>query len=148
MSKNMNMLDRVKKTINDENNQTAEIYEDMDSLVEVSRQLQEMREKAALEARYNDIEYVNKIDDFISTILDSISENQEGLAKTVVKMLEQGDTKRLKDLMVALGISIDKREALLGYDEDRRGGNKRKMRLRVAWKGTDGSEGGVSIEEG
>lgn len=147
MSKSLDMKKRVKKTTQQEESQAIKLNHQMENLSELAKRLEDMREEAALKARHKDIDYVEKLDDFISTVLDTLIGNRKTLEKSIVKMLEKGEIKKLKELMVALGISVDKRENLLGYDETRRGADKRKLRLRVVWKGTDGSQGGVDVEQ-
>lgn len=148
MTKPLDMKERVKKTQQQEELQAIALNKQMENLSELTRKLEEMREEAALKARYNDIDYVEKLDQFIATVLDTLTDNKKTLEKSIIKMLEKGEVKKLKELMVALGISIDKRETFLGYDESRRGKDRRKLRLQVVWKGTDGSQAGVNIEQG
>ncbi len=107
-------------------------------------QLAVERQKMALEARLNDIKYTSELSDLVETMLESLTEDPKIFKKSIKTVIEKGKMKELKDLMVALGIAIDKREALLGYDENRQQ-KKGKTRLQVRWMG--GAPGGVQIEE-
>lgn len=110
----------------------------------VENQLTMERQKMALEARLKDIKYTSELGDLIEIFLETLTEDPKTFKKVIKKIIEKGQMKELKDLMVALGIAIDKREALLGYDEHRQQ-KKGKMRLQVRWMGS--APGGVQIEE-
>jgi flagellar capping protein FliD len=50
--------------------------------------------------------------------------------------------------MISLGITLDKREKLLSFDEERlkRNDGGKRTQFRVVFKGSDGSQAGVSVE--
>lgn len=123
-----------------------EIYEEMDKLTVLSKDLEHIRQQVALEARRKDIDYVRKMDVVIDTILTTLTENKQKLSEAIVDMLDKGNMKALKELMVAFAVTVDKREAILGFDETRHA-RKRRMNLRVMFKGPDGTQAGVSIEQ-
>lgn len=110
----------------------------------VENQLAMARQKSALEARLKDIKYTSELSDLIEVMLESLTEDPKVFKKTIKTVIEKGKMKELKELMVALGIAIDKREALLSYDEHRQQ-KKGKLKLQVRWMG--GAPGGVQIEE-
>ena len=69
------------------------------------------------------------------------------LDKFVDRMLKEGKGKDLQAIMIALGITLDKREQLLGFDESRmRRGEGKRTQFKVVFKGADGSQAGVSVE--
>ena len=138
---------KVKLTPTQETERKLELYDEIQSVTEISQELEALREKAALIARKKDIDYVLQLDEFIETVLSSLANDKHVLAESIAKMLRGGNTKLLKELMVALGISIDKREKLLGFDDQRRKQDSRKLKFEVLWKGGDGSQAGVKIEE-
>jgi hypothetical protein len=129
-----------------ETDKALAVHEQIDSLAELSQQLQVLRERVAVEARRNDLEYVTKLDTIARTVLGTLADNTDMLRDAVLKMLDKGEIKRLKELMQALDLVVADRERLLGFDETRGQMSKRKLRLQVVWKGTDGSSTGISVE--
>jgi hypothetical protein len=120
--------------------------EAIDSLAVYAQDLTEMRKQASIEARKADIDYINKLDRFISTTLEAITEDPETWKEIVKQMLQRGKMRELKDLMVSLGITMDKRESLLAFDDTRVKPSKKKLKLNVVWQGSDGSKMGAQAE--
>lgn len=118
------------KTIEQEEIEKAVIKVDDRNLQELSELLQKRRDRIAITSREKDLEYVDKIDKKIEDILLNIS--AEKLQKAGVK-----------DIAIAFGIMLDKREMLLGFDESRQK-KKKGIKLQVMWKGDGG--GGVQVE--
>jgi len=148
MSNKRNAGDEVYISPLRETEMKLELYDQMQSIAEITEELERLRERAALVARKRDIDYVMQLDEVVETILSTLVDNKANLANFVTKILQSGNARHLKELMVALGVTIDKREALLGFDQERsKGGQKKKMRFEVLWKGGDGSQAGVKIEE-
>jgi transcription elongation factor GreA-like protein len=108
----------------------------------LTAQLSQERQLAALQARMDDLKHTEKLSDLLETMLDALTEDKEAFRKAVLKSVEKGEMKQIKELLIALGIAIDKREVLLGYDEQRQQ-KKSKLKLQVLWK--EGG-GGVQIE--
>lgn len=147
MTDETNIVETVKITPDQEEEKKEVIGKNMESLAAMAEELDELRKEAAVLARKKDIDYVEKIDDFIKTILDTVSEDKEQMKESIRKMIKDGNMKALKEMMVALGISVDKREALLSYDEHRRKKDAKKLKLQVLFRHSDGSQAGVSIEQ-
>ena len=114
-------------------------------MLELSKQeLEKRREVQALEARMKDLGYIRKLDEVSETILDILLEDGR-LTNYLKKILDSGNVRAIQHIMVALGVTLDKREKLLGYDETRLKQTK-KTQFKVLFKGADGSQAGVSVE--
>jgi len=98
----------------------------------------------ALEARLKDLKYIQKLDKVSETILDVLLEDDR-LTNYLKKALDSGNVRAIQHVMVALGVTLDKREKLLGYDATR-AAQMKKTQFKVLFKGTDGSQAGVSVE--
>lgn len=146
----MRLTDKAKKTPEKEKAQALSILDEIGSLSEISEQLSEMRERAALAARRKDIEHVDRLDRMMANILDSILDKFENdpksLSDSIGKIVEKGLMHQLKNLMITLAIAAEKRELLLGFDETRKSKDRR-LKLQVVFKGKDGEQAGVSIEQ-
>jgi translation initiation factor RLI1 len=105
------------------------------------------REKKALEARMKDLVYIDRIDQITAKFVDKLLE-EDKLEKFLDRMLEEGKGKDLQAIMISLGITLDKREKLLSFDEERlkRNDGGKRTQFRVVFKGSDGSQAGVSVE--
>ena len=114
-------------------------------IIDLSKQeLEKRREVQALEARLKDLRYIQKLDEVSETILNVLLEDDR-LTNYLVKALDSGNVRAIQHIMVALGVTLDKREKLLGYDETRAAQTK-KTQFKVLFKGADGSQAGVSVE--
>lgn len=124
----------------------ATLKDELGDLNELNKQLDLLRRGVAVDSRRKDLLYIRKLDVVIDTVLSGIIDNQKELLSAINKMLKKGDMRGMKDLMVAFGVAVDKRESLLGFDETRHM-KKRRMNLKVVFKGADGSQAGVSVEQ-
>lgn len=125
----------------------ADLKEQMLAEIEEEREvLAAKREKKSLEARMKDLVYIDNIDQITQKLVDKLLE-EDKLDKFIDRMLEEGKGRDLQAIMIALGITLDKREKLLGFDEERlRRGEGKKTMFKVVFKGADGSQAGVSVE--
>ena len=115
------------------------------AMMELQKQeLEKRREVQALEARLKDIGYIRRLDEVSETILDVLLEDDR-LVNYLKKILDSGNVRAIQHVMVALGVTLDKREKLLGYDATR-AAQMKKTQFKVLFKGTDGSQAGVSVE--
>lgn len=103
------------------------------------------REKKSLEARMKDLVYIDQIDQITAKLVDKLLE-EDKLEKFLDRMLEEGKGKDLQAIMISLGITLDKREKLLGFDQERLQRDKKRQTFKVVFKGADGSQAGVSVE--
>jgi len=123
----------------------------MEKLATLANELEERRQEVALTERERDIEYIERMDDMLRSFLNAFAEVlQEGeitLKESIKKALENGRFDRIRDMMVAmLGIPMDKREALLSFDETRQKKKGGRMKLEVVWKNNTGEQCGVRVE--
>ena len=82
------------------------------------QELEKRREVLALEARLKDLRYIQKLDEVSETILDVLLEDDR-LTNYLKKALDSGNVRAIQHILVSLGVTLDKREKLLGYDETR-----------------------------
>ena len=141
------------KTPEQELEHKAELQNELNSLDALTKSLNEKmltekREEMMLTSRLKDIEYVNKMDELISIILDVLTEDgvKDKLRAGITKALEKGDMKQLKELMVAFAIPVDKREQLLGFDSTRTGDNKKKAKISFMFSGSNGEKCAGQVE--
>jgi len=118
---------------------------DIQAIEKREAQLAVERQAQMLQARLDDIKYTSELSDLIAIMLEALTDDPKTFKKAIKTVIEKGKMKDLRDLMVALGVAIDKREVLLSYDEYRQA-KKSKLKLQVRWMG--GAPGGVQIEEG
>ncbi len=124
----------------------AILKEEIGDLSEINKELDLLRRSTAVDARRKDIRYIRQLDEIMDTMLTGIIENKDDLRQAIKSIIQKGNLKLLKDLMIAFGVAIEKRESLLGFDETRQM-KKRKMNLKVVFRGADGTQAGVSIEQ-
>ncbi len=127
-----------------QNTALAKVERDVE-IIDLSKQeLEKRREVQALEARMKDLRYIQKLDEVSETILNVLLEDDR-LTNYLVKALDSGNVRAIQHILVSLGVTLDKREKLLGYDETRAAQTK-KTQFKVLFKGADGSQAGVSVE--
>ena len=124
----------------------------MEKMSVMANALTERQHEVALIERKKDIEYVEKIDDLLSVFLNSFTEvihEDEKLFKGYIrKAFETGKFNQIRDMMISmLGIPLDKREMLLGFDETRQKKRSDHVKLEVVWKNNSGEQCGVRIEK-
>lgn len=122
----------------------ARVERDVATIDQSKQELEKRREVQALEARMKDLRYIQKLDEVSETILNVLLEDDR-LANYLVKALDSGNVRAIQHILVSLGVTLDKREKLLGYDETRLKQTK-KTQFKVLFKGADGSQAGVSVE--
>jgi hypothetical protein len=124
----------------------------MERLATLANELEERRQEVALAEREKDLEYVDKLDRLLDTFLTAMAEvleeeNGETLKQALRQALEKGRLNQIKEMVVAmLGIPMDKREALLSFDETRQKKKGGRMKLEVVWKNNTGEQCGVRVE--
>jgi|BioPla2DNA2_1021312.scaffolds.fasta_scaffold128426_2 hypothetical protein len=122
----------------------ARVERDVATIDQSKQELEKRREVLALEARLKDLRYIQKLDEVSETILDVLLEDDR-LTNYLKKALDSGNVRAIQHILVSLGVTLDKREKLLGYDETRAAQTK-KTQFKVLFKGADGSQAGVSVE--
>lgn len=123
----------------------AEMTNEIDTLSDISVQLAQARKAAIYEARIKDLKHLQNMDTFIDTVLETLVEEKKSLKLSIKHMLKKKDMNGLHKLMIAMKMTQEAREQLLGFDETRVQ-NKQRMKLQVIWKDAQGGTGGVSLE--
>lgn len=124
----------------------------MEKMATLANELEERRQMTALAEREKDLEYVEKLDRLLDSFLTALSEvmeeeNGETLKNTLRQALEKGRLNQIKEMVLAmLAIPMDKREALLGFDDTRQKKKGGRMKLEVVWQNNDGNQCGVRVE--
>ena len=145
--KDPEVIETIAKNVEATDLVPAELKEQVIAEIEEQKDVLALhREKKALEARKKDLVLIEDIDKISRKLIDRLLDGDR-LDKFVDRMLKEGKGKDLQSIMIALGITLDKREKLLGFDESRmqRGEGKR-TQFKVVFKGADGSQAGVSVE--
>lgn len=152
MKKNMKENPKVQalmKPPETELEQKKDIYGQLQSLAELDMELNEARQRLNVRSRQNDIRHVEHLEELAGTILEALTtvEAKVALKGQIQKMLTEGNFKSLVSLMTAFGITMDKRETLLGQsDPERQPAGKKRLKLNVIWEGQDGTKTGVQAE--
>lgn len=135
------------KTPVQETEQAIAIQEKMESLAEMHEKLVERQREVALDSRKRDLDIIEKLASVVENILDPLMEetSKPELKKAIEKIVAAGDFKKLREIMYVVDSALERREALLGFDETRED-NRKKCKLRFLFKGKDGSMAGTEIE--
>jgi len=145
--KDPEVIETIAKNVEATDLVPAELKEQVIAEIEEQKDVLALhREKKALEARKKDLVLIEDIDKISRKLIDRLLDGDR-LDKFVDRMLKEGKGKDLQAIMIALGITLDKREQLLGFDESRmRRGEGKRTQFKVVFKGADGSQAGVSVE--
>jgi hypothetical protein len=145
------MMGAIIKTPEDEKKEIEQVRGEILSLAQMTDKLKERRDEFAVEAKLNDIGYIEAMDKLIVCVLDGLTEavkDEKVLSESVKKIISAGKFRELKELMSAFGIIMEKRELLLGFDQTRAvsAADKKRMKLQVVWKGSNGEQSAVQVE--
>jgi hypothetical protein len=122
--------------------QKVELYGKAETLAEVVQQFEQLREIAAAMGKKNDIYHVSKIDVYLQEVLDIITcdEALDGLKANVIATFQKGDLREVRALMQTIKDIAETKDLLSqSFDEGRTGGQKKKLKLELAFKNNDGS---------
>jgi hypothetical protein len=145
--KKMNpLLVSVMKTPEAEIEQGLVIQEETESLTAQMQVLQGLRQQVMVQSKRKDLEVISKTEQLQDIILDSLIKCAGHLESSIEKMVKKANAKELRELTMMLKLINEIRADALGFDETR-GGGKKKMKLQVAFKNSDGSQVGVSLEQ-
>jgi 23S rRNA maturation mini-RNase III len=141
------LMQAAVKTPVQETEQAIAIQEKMESLAEMHEKLVERQREVALDSRKRDLDIIEKLASVVENILDPLMEetSKPELKKAIEKIVAAGDFKKLREIMHVVDSALERREALLGFDETRED-NRKKCKLRFLFKGKDGSMAGTEIE--
>lgn len=129
--------------------QKVEVYGKAETLAEVVQQFEQLREIAATMGKRNDIFHVSKIDTYLQEVLDIITspEALAGLTKNVSTKFEEGDLREIRAFLQTVKELAETKDLLSqSFDEGRTGGQKKKLKLELAFRNTDGTMVGAKAE--
>ena len=142
-------LAKAKISASQEIEQRVEMYGKAETLAEVVQQFEQLREIAATMGKRNDIFHVSKIDTYLQEVLDIITspEALAGLTKNVSNKFEEGDLREIRAFLQTVKELAETKDLLSqSFDEGRTGGQKKKLKLELAFRNTDGSMVGAKAE--
>ena len=124
----------------------AQALEPVQSKEQKLEELQTQREIKQYESRLKDLELIDNMDRVAEIFMNALLDDDgEKLRAFVDRVVRGGKGRDLKDMMLALGVALDKRDKLLGFDEHR-AKQQKKTKFQVLFKGNDGTQAGVSVE--
>lgn len=128
----------------------VEVYGKAETLAEVVQQFEQLREIASAMGKKNDIYHVSKIDTYLQEVLDIIVSDEAlaGLQGNVIEKFKTGDLREIRALMQTVKEIAETKDLLSqSFDEGRSGGGqKKKLKLELAFKNSDGSMVGAKAE--
>jgi len=142
-------LAKAKVTAAQEIESRVEVYGKAETLAEVVHQFEQLREIASAMGKKNDIYHVSKIDTYLQEVLDIIVSDEAltGLQKNVIDKFKTGDLREIRALMQTVKDIAETKDLLSNsFDEGRTGGQKKKLKLELAFKNSDGSMVGAKAE--
>jgi len=142
-------LAKAKISASQEIEQRVEMYGKAETLAEVVHQFEQLREIASAMGKKNDIYHVSKIDTYLQEVLDIIVSDEAlaGLQGNVIEKFKTGDLREIRALMQTVKEIAETKDLLSqSFDEGRTGGQKKKLKLELAFKNSDGSMVGAKAE--
>lgn len=114
-----------------------------ETLAEVVRQFEQLREIAVALGKKNDIYHVTRIDMYLGEVLDVITSPDaiSGLTQNIIRTMGSGDLREIRALIQTVKDLAETKDLLSQSFDDGRGvgGQKRRMKLEVAFKNSDGT---------
>jgi hypothetical protein len=133
-------------SIDDEIERANVLKTEFQDLKALTAELVALRERANVQGRIKNLKLIEKIDSFLENMMDMLTTEQmnERMETAMFKALEKGDIKQVKELMVAIGIALDKKNAMLessGFTD----GNKRHVKIAVNFANDGSTQVGVNV---
>jgi len=143
-------LARAKVQPMDEINQKVLLEGKMETLQDVVRGFEQLREIAAAMGKKNDIYHVNKIDMYLQEVLEIITSEDaiQGLTKNIISTMATGDLREVNAIIKTVRDLAETKDMLSqSFDDNRSGGGQKKhMKLQLAFKNSDGSMVAAKVE--
>lgn len=128
----------------------VELEGKMETLAEVTRQFEQLREIAAAMAKKNDIYHVSRIDMYLQEVLDAITSPEATIAlrKNIIAKMGTGDLREVRALIQTVKDLADTKDMLAQSFDDGRGvgGQKKHLKLQLAFTNSDGSMVAAKVE--
>jgi hypothetical protein len=143
-------LARAKVKPMDEIVQKVALEGKMETLQDVVRGFEQLREIAAAMGKKNDIYHVNKIDMYLQEVLEIITGKDaiDGLTKNIIQTMATGDLREVNAIIKTVRDLAETKELLSqSFDDNRSGGGQRKhLKLQLAFTNKDGSMMAAKVE--
>lgn len=120
-----------------------------ETLAEVVRQFEQLRDIAAAMGKKNDIYHVSRIDRYLQEVLDIITSDEAlmGLQVNIVDKMRVGDLREVRALLQTVKDLAETKELLSqSFDDGRLGGQRKHLKLSLAFTNADGSMMAAKVE--
>lgn len=142
-------LAKAKISAAQEIEQKVDVYGKAETLAEVVNQFEQLREIAVAYGKKNDIYHVSKIDTYLQEVLNIITSQEAlaGLYNNILGTMATGDLREIRALLQTVKDLAETKDLLSqSFDEGRTGGQKKKLKLELAFKNSDGTMVGAKAE--
>ena len=122
--------------------QRVEVYGKAETLAAVVSEFEKLREIASAMGKKNDIYHVSKIDIYLEEVLNIITspEAMAGLYDNIIRTMATGEMREMRAITQMIKELAETKDLLSNsFDEGRTGGQKKKLKLELAFKNNDGS---------
>ena len=129
--------------------QRVEMYGKAETLAAVVSEFEKLREIASAMGKKNDIYHVSKIDIYLEEVLNIITspEAMAGLYDNIIRTMATGEMREMRAITQMIKELAETKDLLSqSFDEGRTGGQKKKLKLELAFKNSDGSMVGAKAE--
>ena len=113
-----------------------------ETLAEVVRQFEQLRDIAAAMGKKNDIYHVSRIDRYLQEVLDIITSDDaiHALTGNIIEKMGAGDLREVRALIQTVKDLAETKELLSqSFDDGRLGGQRKHLKLSLAFTNADGS---------
>lgn len=133
-------------SIDDEKERSNILKTEADDLKTLTAELVALRERANVDGRIKNLNHIKKLDEFIEGVLDKLtSPDMFDLLDAGMKAaIAKGDIKQYKELMVAIGIALDKKNAMID-DSGFTDGRKKNVKIAVNFANNGSTQIGVQM---
>jgi hypothetical protein len=133
-------------SIDDERERANVLKAEIVDLKTLTAELVSLRERANVQGRITNLQLIEKIDSFLTNMMDMLTtdEMNQRMEQAMFKALEKGDVKQVKELMVAIGIALDKKNAMIegsGFTD----GKKKNVKIAVNFANDGSTQVGVNV---
>jgi len=122
----------------------------VETLQEVVREFEQLREIAAALGKKNDIYHVSRIDMYLQEVLDVITSPEaiSNLTTNIIAKMGSGDIREIRALIQTVKDLAETKDLLSQSFDDGRGvgGQKKHLKLQLAFTNSDGSMVAAKVE--
>lgn len=120
-----------------------------ETLAEVVQQFEQLRDIAAAMGKKNDIYHVSRIDRYLQEVLDVITSDDAigALTVNILSTMKTGEMREIRALIQTIKDLAETKELLSqSFDDGRMGGQKKHLKLQLAFTNADGSMVAAKVE--